>query len=376
MASAVDRPAVEKLRQLRDAPIVRRALGVFAGGRGNWRGSVTGLAFLGIVGMLVVNSRDMSHATVNYFAIAVVYTIVAVSISFLYSLGGVLSVVHGSLWGIGAYIAAILCQNHGWGFVPAALVAIFGVAIIAALFAGLSVRLRGSYFVIVLFAASEVIEGVMINWTSLTGGNGGIVMSVNASIGGHAIDDNLSWYRVGLITLLVVLAILQFTAVSRLGRQLRAIRDNRDLAISVGISVGKVHTYAFALSGAMAGLAGVYWAFLQAYVVPSQYSVTAGISFLVIMLIGGAAYMLGPAVGALIVIFLPSILHLSPLLSNAVIGVAFIVVILSSPQGVAGMLVNVFRKMIGPARGRAATTEENAEIQPNVDISSPTVGAS
>jgi ABC-type branched-subunit amino acid transport system permease subunit len=352
-----------------------RVLGVFSGGRGNWRGTVTGLAFLAIAGAFAV-SGNLTQAMLNYAAVAVIYAIVVAGIAFLYAYGGLLSVVHGSLFGIGAYFIAVLCEQHGWNLVPAMLLGMVSVAISAALFSALSVRLQGSYFVIVLFAASQVIEGIMINWTAVTGGNEGIVIATQATLFGYPVDTNLDWYRVGLITLLIVLAITQIATVSRLGRQMRAIRDNRDLAISVGISVGRTHMYAFALSGVWAGMAGAYWAFLQGYVVPSQYAPNAGIAFLVIMLLGGSAYLLGPVIGAIIVIFLPTVLHLSPLLSNAVIGVVFILVILSSPQGIAGMLVNAFRRLVNRSGSRAReTAEEEAEIEPNVDLSDSPVGA-
>jgi branched-chain amino acid transport system permease protein len=336
---------------------------------------VTGLAFLAVAGALAV-SGNLTQAMLNYAAVAVIYTIVVAGIAFLYAYGGLLSVVHGSLFGIGAYFVAVLCQQHGWNLLPAMLLGMAAVAVAAALFSALSVRLQGSYFVIVLFAASQVIEGIMVNWTAVTGGNEGIVISTPASILGFDLSTNLDWYRAGLITLLVVLAVTQIAAVSRLGRQMRAIRDNRDLAISVGISVGRTHMYAFALSGVWAGVAGAYWAFLQGYVVPSQYAPNAGITFLVIMLLGGSAYLLGPTIGAIIVIFLPTVLHLSPLLSNAVIGVVFILVILSSPQGIAGMLVGGFRALLTRSGARAREgAEEAAEIEPNVDLSDSPVGA-
>jgi ABC-type branched-subunit amino acid transport system permease subunit len=352
-----------------------RVLSLFTGGRGNWRGTLTGLVFLAVAGAFAV-SGNLTQAMLNYAAVAVIYTIVVAGIAFLYAYGGLLSVVHGSLFGIGAYFVAVLCEKHGWNLLPAMLLGMVSVAFSAALLSALSVRLQGSYFVIVLFAASQVIEGIMVNWTAVTGGNEGIVISVPATIFGFDLSTNLDWYRAGLITLLIVLAITQFAAVSRLGRQMRAIRDNRDLAISVGISVGRTHMYAFALSGVWAGVAGAYWAFLQGYVVPSQYAPSAGITFLVIMLLGGAAYLLGPIIGAIIVIFLPTVLHLSPLLSNAVIGVVFIVVILSSPQGIAGMLVNSFRRLVNRSGYKAdESAEEEAEIEPNVDLTDNPVGA-
>jgi branched-chain amino acid transport system permease protein len=378
---AAGRSADEPAGGRRDVPwlgrtlLAPKVLDLFSGGRGHWRRTATGLVFLALAGALAV-SGNLTQAMLNYAAVAVIYTIVVAGIAFLYAYGGLLSVVHGSLFGIGAYFVAVLCEKHGWSLLPAMLVGMVGVALAATLFSALSVRLQGSYFVIVLFAASQVIEGIMVNWTAVTGGNEGIIISGQASLFGYPIDTNLAWYRVGLITLIIVLAVTQIAAVSRLGRQMRAIRDNRDLAISVGISVGRTHMYAFALSGAWAGAAGAYWAFLQGYVVPSQYAPSAGITFLVIMLLGGSAYLLGPAIGAVIVIFLPTVLHLSPLLSNAVIGVVFIVVILSSPQGIAGMLVGAFRTLVARAgSGVRGSAEEAAEIEPNVDISDSPVGA-
>jgi branched-chain amino acid transport system permease protein len=346
-----------------------RVLGALSGGRGNWRGTVTGLVFLAVAGTLAVSGE--SQSTINFAAVAMVYAIVTAGVAFLYSYGGLLSVVHGSLWGIGAYFVAILCQNHRWSLLPAMGVAVVGVAIAATVFAALSLRLRGSYFVIVLFAAAEVIEGIMTNWTSVTGGTEGIVISAQASIFGHPIASNQGWYFLGLITLIIVLAVTQFAVASPLGRKMRAIRDNRELAVSVGISVGRVHMYAFALSGAFAALGGAYWAFLEGYVVPSQFSPNAGITFLVVMLLGGSAYMLGSVVGAVVVVFLPSVLNFSPLLSNALIGVVFILVILLSPGGICGFLVGAFRRLVQltGARQSGIGLVTEADVTPNVDLS-------
>jgi ABC-type branched-subunit amino acid transport system permease subunit len=106
----------------------------------------------------------------------------------------------------------------------------------------------------------------------------------------------------------------------------------------------------FAITGAMAGIAGVYWAYLEKYVVPSQFSATASISFVVVVLLGGSAYLLGPLLGAIVVIFLPSLLHLSPLLSNAMIGVIFIAVILLFPEGVVGLITRSLGWLAARAR--------------------------
>ncbi|MGH3252892.1 MAG: branched-chain amino acid ABC transporter permease, partial [Trebonia sp.] len=267
-----------------------------------------------------------------------IYAILASGIALLYHDGGLLSVAHGGLWGVGAYTAAVLATKHNWPLVPVILAAALIAGLVGMSLAAISTRVAGSYFIIILFAVAEVIYGVMINWNAVTGGAGGIVLATPASLFGYQVSTNMQWYYVTLITLLVVLVLLRVIKRSRLGQHLRAIRDSRPLAMSVGISVARVHMASFAITGAIAGVAGVYWSYLEKYVVPSQFSATASISFVVVVLLGGSAYLLGPFLGAVVVIFLPSLLHLSPLLSNAMIGVIFVAVILLFPEGVVGLV--------------------------------------
>jgi branched-chain amino acid transport system permease protein len=318
-------------------------------GEASWGSTIAGLGALTVIAVVFA----ASGVPAQYITLGVtvfIYAILASSIALLYHDGGLLSVAHGGLWGVGAYAAAVLATRYNWPLIPVILAAALIAGIAGMSLASISTRVAGSYFIIILFAVSEVIYGVMINWNAVTNGAEGIVLATPASLFGYQISSNLQWYYVTLITLLVVLLLLQVIKRSRLGQQLRAIRDSRPLAMSVGISVVRVHMASFAITGAMAGIAGVYWAYLEKYVVPSQFSATASISFVVVVLLGGSAYLLGPLLGAVVVIFLPSLLHLSPLLADALIGVIFIAVILLFPEGVVGLVTRSLRWLM--ARGR------------------------
>jgi len=303
----------------------------------SWRTTIAGLVALTVVAVVF----SVSGVPAQYITLGVtvfIYAILASAIALLYHDGGLLSVAHGGLWGVGAYAAAVLVTKYNWSLVPVILAAALAAGIVGMSLASISTRVAGSYFIIILFAVSEVIYGVMINWNAVTNGAEGIVLATPASLFGYQISSTMQWYYVTLITLVLVLVLLQVIKRSQLGQHLRAIRDSRPLAVSVGISVVRVHMASFAITGAMAGIAGVYWAYLEKYVVPSQFSATASISFVVVVLLGGSAYLLGPLLGAVVVIFLPSLLHLSPLLADALIGVIFIAVILLFPEGVVGLV--------------------------------------
>lgn len=329
------------------------------GGPGSWRNTIGGVIVLFVVARIVLDY--LSPQDTNLAAVVFIYSIVATGIALLYHYGGLLSIAHGGLWGIGAYFAAVLGQREGWPFIPVLIAAAIGCALGATLLASISIRVAGSYFLIILFAVSEVIYGVMNNWTSLTAGAEGIVVSVKPSLFGFKLNSNPHWYEVSLISLIVVLIVVQGVKKSRIGQRLKAIRDNRDLAVSVGVGVVNTHMIAFAITGAVAAVGGVYWGYFEGYVVPSQYSPTASIDFVLVVLLGGAAYLLGPTVGAIVVIFLPSVLHLAPLLGDAVIGAIFIAVILLSPSGLAGIFERSFHWALRGLSGtRSGGSDEEA----------------
>jgi ABC-type branched-subunit amino acid transport system permease subunit len=322
-----------------------RGRGHAPSGESSWSATIAQLVALTVIAVIFA----ASGVPAQYITLGVtvfIYAILASAIALLYHDGGLLSVAHGGLWGVGAYAAAVLVTKENWQLVPVILAAAAVAGLVGMSLASISTRVAGSYFIIILFAVSEVIYGVMINWNSLTNGAEGIVLATPASLFGYQVSSTMQWYYVTLITLLLVLLLLRFIKQSQLGQHLRAIRDSRPLAMSVGISVARVHMASFAITGALAGISGVYWAYLEKYVVPSQFSASASISFVVVVLLGGSAYLLGPLLGAVVVIFLPQLLHLSPLLADALIGVIFIAVILLFPEGVVGLVTWVLRLLM------------------------------
>lgn len=277
-----------------------------------------------------------------------IFAIVATGLHFLYRYGGQLSVAHGSLWGIGAYGSATLFQEMGWNFWLGALAAIAMAGIAAAVVGYPSLRVHGHYFLIVTFAFAEMFRLAMSNVRGITGGTTGLSVTTRPEAPWpFSFADRTGWYWVALICLLTSMAAVEIVGQTNFGRRLTAVGENEDLAISVGINASRIKVLGFVISGMVAGLAGILWAFNQRFIAPGQFGAFAGIDFILILMLGGAYHIFGPVVGALVIVYLREILGLSPTQNEIALGVILILVILFLPNGLSVNIGQGMRLLIG-----------------------------
>ena len=280
-----------------------------------------------------------------------IYVIVANGLHIVFSYAGQLSLAQSTLWGVGAYLAALLIIYQGWPtpvLLPAA--GLFGAG--AAIAIGVpAFRTAGFSFAIITFAFGEILRLVGNNWTDLTQGSTGLtVFDEPTALGSIKFDtfDHLSnFYLLCLafayLSMLGVLAIRQ----SSLGRTFITIRENEALARSLGVNVYLNKLIAFGLSGFFAGVAGVLFVYQQKHIDPgplSPFSAFFTIQFLLMILIGGRYSMLGPSIGGVVVVFGPELADkfvggLFDLTFNRVqiiFGAMLAISVLTAPHGIAG----------------------------------------
>ena len=289
-------------------------------------------------------SRHLSLAVT-----ATIYIMVANGLHIIFSYAGQLSLAHTTLWGLGAYTAALLTTHYGWpiaALIPAAGI----VAALGAVAIGVpAFRTAGFSFAIITFAFAEIMRLVANNWSSLTEGSIGItVLSAPSSLGSISFDtfDHLTNYyyltlAFAYLSLVGVLLIRQ----SSLGRSFISIRENEALAKSVGINVYLHKLIAFAISGFFAGVAGVFFMYHQKHIDPgplSPFSAFFTIQFLLMILIGGRLSMLGPTLGAVVAVFMPEIIN--AIVGDALdfsriqimFGTSLVLTVLLAPNGISG----------------------------------------
>jgi len=284
---------------------------------------------LGIVPFIGVNNRTLNLATT-----AIILGTAASGLGFMWGQSGQTTIAHASVMGVGAYTAGLVFMRLQVGFGLALILAIVAGGLVSGLISSLSVRVSGHYFVILTFAVAMVITAVERRWEDVTGGvNGMTVLPGDESFLGLRLADRMQFYLLCAIVLTLTLIALQSLTYARWGTTLRGARENRHLAWSLGANVVSNNVRVGVVAGLVAGAAGCMYVFHFRAIEPGQFSVNASIFFILMVLLGGRGYLLGPVLGAIVYTFLPETLFFSPILSQIALGAILIIIILLLPSG-------------------------------------------
>jgi branched-chain amino acid transport system permease protein len=273
-------------------------------------------------------------------AIWMIYALAAQGLGFLYYRAGQLSIAHAALWGLGAYVAGLLNIRFNVSYWEALPIACLAAGATAAVIGYPSLRIQGHYFVISTFAFGEFLRLVGNSWSSLTYGTQGLLLF--AKIPGFGLFDFTSpiqVYYLSLALFLLTLLAIAMIMKSRWGPRLNAVRENEDLARSLGINTGVTKVLAFGFSGVVAGAAGATYLYLQLYVEPDLFATPASLLFVVIVVLGGGG-LFGALFGAAAWVFVPEFIGLQPEDSQIAFGCLLAILILQP-----------WRRLDAPARG-------------------------
>ena len=227
-------------------------------------------------------------------------TVVTAGLNVLVGFTGQISLGHAGFYAIGAYTASLLVVRGNWHPVPAVAAAILLAAVVGAGVAGAALRVSGPYLAMVTIAFGIIVEGILVEWVSVTGGPGGIFNIPKLPL--------QRYYWIILAAATVSLWLVANLRHSAWGRVLLAVRGSDVAAESLGVSAYYVRIVAFAVSAAFAGAGGALYAFLNGYVSPDSFTLQTSILFLLALLFGGEGRVAGPVVGSLVLTLLPELL--------------------------------------------------------------------
>jgi len=279
-----------------------------------------------------------------------IYSIAGLGLMLLAGFTGLFSMGHAAFLGVGAYTHAVL-TNMGLPF-PLALACAAGLSAAVGLVVGLpALRVKGIYLGIATLSFGFIVEEVLARWESVTGGNAGIHIK-KPDIFGWVLESGEQFYFLCLlITVFATLGILNLLR-SPTGRAFVAIRDSEISAQSMGIHLAYYKTLSFALSAALAGVAGALYAHKLQFISPDQFNILQSIDLLLMVVIGGVGSVHGAFLGAIFLITMPQVIALvkdylpaavgqAPGLQGLVYGVVLIAFVLFEPMGLYGRWLKI-----------------------------------
>lgn len=276
----------------------------------------------------------------HVLVMASLYAVLATAFNIVVGLAGLFALSHAAFYAVGAYTTAILATRYGLPF-PIPLIAGIGLtAVIGAAAALPALRIGGHYLVIVTLALQVIVNDTLRNAEALTGGPDGISGIPHVVIFGYPLATPGSFLIVAAFAALLCYLITRNITRSPFGRALRAMRENELAAQAVGKNIVHLKLVAFAVSAALAAVAGSLLAHYIGFVSPQSFTIEETILVLAMVILGGTGNFFGSFVGAAILVFLPELLKLlelpvttADLMRNVIYGLILILVLRFRPEG-------------------------------------------
>jgi branched-chain amino acid transport system permease protein len=269
----------------------------------------------------------------------------ALGYNFLFGICGQVAFSHFAFYGVGAYSIVIFLFQFNLPFPIAIVLGVALCVLVAAAVAIPSTRLEGFYLALATLALAQLFIVVLNEGGAVTGGTGGLANYRLPDVFGLRIAG--PWYTVVIVALLLAtLAVLLRLDRSWFGRACRAVRDNPQAAAAMGVDVARTKVIAFTATSALAGVAGMVYAFVDNTVNPPIFGLDNAFLILFMVIVGGAGRHAGAVVGATLLFLLP--FFLSPLIGHhhvLVFGVLVVAAMLLQPRGLIGIYDALRRRL-------------------------------
>lgn len=273
---------------------------------------------------------------------ALIFAIFAMSLDLLLGYAGLASFGHAAFFGVGAYACALLALRHVDGLVPLLLAGGVAAAAVAAPIGALALRATGVYFLMLTLAFAQMLWGLAVNWTALTRGTDGLIgiprpVLPGLDALGFSLYERGPFFILTLCFTVLVFVLLEALTRSPFGRTLEGIRENERRMRALGFPTFRYRLAVFVIAGAIAGMAGSLAAMANGYATPDLLYWTGSGLVLVAVVVGGSRSLIGPVLGAFLV--LVAQLGLSTYLDRweLLLGSLFIAFVLFLPRGLVGL---------------------------------------
>jgi branched-chain amino acid transport system permease protein len=270
------------------------------------------------------------------------YAIFALGLNVLVGYAGLVSLGHAGLFGIAAYATSFMLQN-GYGHAAAIFAALaIGIASMA-IYAVLALRTTGIGFIMITLALGEILWGLAYRWISVTGGDNGINVHSRPAPFGYSLEQPTTFYYVTLVIFLLSMAAMTVFVRSPFGAALRGTRDQPRRMNALGYHVWLIRFWACLMSGLFTAIAGILFVYYTQFISPQTLALTSSAEVLLMVISGGAGTLLGPFVGATLVVVVKTVVSGFLERWNFLLGAIFVAIVILMPEGLVPGSVRLWR---------------------------------
>ena len=276
-----------------------------------------------------------------------IYIMLVLSANLTIGVANLLTMCQAAFYGIGAYIGTYFLMQFNLPFVVIAALVMGFTGVFSFLISYASVRLKDDYFIIATMGFQLIVYTILYNWTDVTHGPYGIPGIPSIKLFGlFDVSGIYGYLLLSLVVMFVVVLLFRHLVNSPFGRVLNAVRADEKSAQALGRNTVKFKAWAFFLSAAFTGLAGVIYASYESYIDPTSFTLDESIFIISALFIGGVGNTKGPILGAAFVVLLPEVLRFVGLpdavaanLRQIIYGLALVLVMYFRPQGIWGRMI-------------------------------------
>jgi branched-chain amino acid transport system permease protein len=320
-----------------------------------------------ILGLIAVPYAISEAYYVNIASQILLYAIFALGLNILVGYAGLVSLGHAGLFGVASYAVASLLVL-GYGHTVAILAALAIGLVFTAGFAALSLRATGISFIMITLALGEILWGLAYRWISLTNGDNGVNVSTRPMPFGIVLTSAPAFYDTTLIVFLLAVAATAIFVRSPFGAALAGTRDQPRRMNALGFHVWMIRFGAFMFSGLLTAVAGILYVYYNRFISPQTLALPASAEALLMVISGGAGTLLGPIVGAALVVVIKNVVSAYVVRWNFMLGAIFVAIVVFMPEGLvpgmARLSRSAWRAMSGTKKVVPVTQPAAPAVEP------------
>lgn len=291
------------------------------------------------------------------------YLVATQGLNLLMGFAGQISLGHAGFCAIGAYVTGYAHARAGWPFWIALALGLGASALVGLCLGYLCLEMAGPYLALTTLAFGIIVQTIARNWRNMTGGPDGLTPLPPPIFGPIEVRTRVQFYLMVMVIVWVLTFLMRNIVNSRVGRALMAVRDDSIAASGLGVDVVFFRVIAFTVSAVLAALSGVLMGYLSGGIFPDFFDRRLSSVFIVALMMGGRATVVGPVIGCLIVVSGFEVLRGFREYQMMVYSLIVILVVIYMPGGfmqLVGIVQNMIAKIL-TARSRRHTPSSLGE---------------